>query len=163
MKKKSNVSLGPGASSLILIFVVLSLAVLGMLALMTARNDDRLSRRSAEVVQDVYLLSEQAEEHFAEVSELSLELLAKGESADAFWQTLDFQLPDWAELDGEAVVWKETDGTRTLDCAMTVLPERKWLRHILTSSIADAIEGFEEDFEDAGETEYTQEETEEVE
>ena len=47
MKKRSSISLGPGAASLILIFVALSMAVLAMLALMTARNDQKLSDRSA--------------------------------------------------------------------------------------------------------------------
>ena len=43
MKRKSSLSLGPGASSLILIFVVLSMSILGMLSLLTARNDLNLS------------------------------------------------------------------------------------------------------------------------
>ena len=43
MRRKSNVAFGPGAASLILIVVILSMSVLGMLALMNARNDARLS------------------------------------------------------------------------------------------------------------------------
>ena len=50
MRRKSNVSFGPGAASLILIVVILSMSVLGMLALMNARNDDRLSSRSIDVI-----------------------------------------------------------------------------------------------------------------
>ncbi len=46
MKKKTMISFGPGASSLILIFVVLALSILGMLSLMNSRNDIRLSERS---------------------------------------------------------------------------------------------------------------------
>ena len=53
MNRKSNVSLGPGASSLILIFVVLSMAVLGMLSLMTSQNDLRLSERNVQVTEAV--------------------------------------------------------------------------------------------------------------
>ena len=53
-RKKSSITLGPGASSLILIFVVLSLTVLGMLSLMTSRNDFRLAERSAQVTEAVY-------------------------------------------------------------------------------------------------------------
>ena len=62
MKKKSSITLGPGAPSLILIFVVLSLSVLAMLSLMTAKNDLQLSHRSAEAAETVYRLREQAEE-----------------------------------------------------------------------------------------------------
>ena len=54
MNRRSTVSLGPGASSLILIFVVLALSVLGMLSLLTARNDLKFSERSAQVIEAVY-------------------------------------------------------------------------------------------------------------
>ena len=62
MRKGSLISFGPGAASLILIVVILSMSVLGMLALMSARNDRNLSRRSAEVAEAVYSLNEAAEE-----------------------------------------------------------------------------------------------------
>ena len=42
--------IGPGAASLMLLVVVLSMSVLGMLALMSARSDENLSLRSAEVL-----------------------------------------------------------------------------------------------------------------
>ena len=48
---KSRISFGPGAASLILIVVILSMSVLGILALMNARSDSRLSARSVQVVQ----------------------------------------------------------------------------------------------------------------
>ena len=70
MRKKSSISLGPGASSLILIFVVLSMSILGMLSLMTARNDLNLSQRSAEATEMVYRLRERAEERRAAVERL---------------------------------------------------------------------------------------------
>ncbi|MFQ9447246.1 MAG: hypothetical protein ACLR4A_07780 [Christensenellales bacterium] len=38
--------IGPGAASLMLLVVVLSMSVLGMLALMSARSDENLSLRS---------------------------------------------------------------------------------------------------------------------
>ena len=61
MKRNSSISLGPGAPSLILILVVLTMSVLGMLSLMAAHSDLNLSARSAEVIQAVYELQEQAE------------------------------------------------------------------------------------------------------
>ena len=38
--------IGPGAASLMLLVVVLSMSVLGMLALMSARSDENLSLRT---------------------------------------------------------------------------------------------------------------------
>ena len=133
-------------------------------------QSERLPQRSAKVTEDVYAHSEQAEKHCAELSGLTVGILQDQEAGDGFWEALEEALPEWAALDGEALVWKETDGTRTLDCAMAVQPERKWIRHTLSTSIADGIEGFEEDLEedagfedeDAG-MDMSEEETEEVE
>ena len=70
MKRKSSVSFGPGAASLILIVVILSMGVLGMLALMNARNDARLSSRSIEVVAAGFELNDQAERKLAELDDV---------------------------------------------------------------------------------------------
>ena len=48
---KRKVALGPGAASLILIVVVLSLCMMAMLTQIGARNDYNLCKRSAEMVQ----------------------------------------------------------------------------------------------------------------
>ena len=61
MRKKGNIGMGPGAASLIMIFVMLSMSVLSMLSLMNSRNDVRLSERSAEVAGEIYTLNETAE------------------------------------------------------------------------------------------------------
>lgn len=53
--------IGPGAASLMLLVVVLSMSVLGMLALMSARSDENLSLRSAEVARQVAELNVSAE------------------------------------------------------------------------------------------------------
>ena len=79
MKKRSNISFGPGAASLILIFVVLTLSALGMLSLMNARNDRALSVRSAGVLERVYALNAQAEKACATLDGMLWELQNSGE------------------------------------------------------------------------------------
>ena len=64
---KRKVALGPGAASLILIVVVLSLCMMAMLTQIGARNDYNLCRRSADMVQRVYELNEQSEQKLAEL------------------------------------------------------------------------------------------------
>ena len=81
MKRKSSIALGPGAPSLILIFVTLAMSVLGMLSLMTARNDLKLSERSAEVVQAVFLLNERSEENRQMLAEMLAESSLSPEEA----------------------------------------------------------------------------------
>ena len=141
MKRKSSVSLGPGASSLILIFVVLSLSVLGILSLMTARNDRILSERMADVMEAVYTLSESAEETRMEAGILLSACAEDADGEEDYLSRIMERIPEDWELDDRVLSWKETDGTRTLDCAVEVLPlpgpERtRWIRHNLTSEIA---------------------------
>ena len=50
--------IGPGAASLMLLVVVLSMSALGMLAMMSARSDESLSLRSQDVARQVASRSE---------------------------------------------------------------------------------------------------------
>ena len=71
---KRKIALGPGAASLILIVVVLSLCMLAMLAQIGSRNDMSLSSRSAEMITRVYELRDQSERRLAELdAELNLD------------------------------------------------------------------------------------------
>ena len=65
MNEKNRISLGPGAASLTLIFVMLGMSILGMLSLMSGRSDEKLSRRSIEVAETVYALNAAAEKDLA--------------------------------------------------------------------------------------------------
>ena len=134
MNRKSAVSLGPGASSLILIFVVLAMTVLGMLSLMTARNDLKFSERSVEVIEADYQLFELAEQHRAEAERL---LADDPEDVEAV-------LPDEMELFEDEITWTESDGSRMLDCALRILPSSEgnktrteWIRHDLMAETED--------------------------
>ncbi len=138
-KKKSNISFGPGASSLILIFVVLAMAVLGMLTLMNSRNDVRLSERSAQVTEAVYALNAQAEEKRA-----ALDALAKRCGGDL--TALDEALPEGVTREESLLSWEETDGVRRLDCALALLPEgaaerTQWKRYTLTARAEGEADG----------------------
>jgi len=144
-KKRSNISFGPGASSLILIFVVLSMSVLGMLSLMNSRNDIRLSQRSASVVEAVYALNARAEESRAEVSRiLAEEGKAAGSDAD-YLSAVAARLPEGKQMNGRIIEWLETDGLRKLDCAVEVLPlgsggYARWTRYDLTSATEEGVQ-----------------------
>ena len=141
-KKKSSVSFGPGAASLILIFVVLALSVLGMLALMNGRNDLRLSRRSAQVVEAVYALNVRAEETRASLDELIVRQAESADSDEAFLEALVQALPKGMTMTDRDIEWTESDGPRVLHCALRLLsapevPRTEWVRHSLTSATAD--------------------------
>lgn len=140
MKRRSNLSFGPGAASLILIVVILSMGVLGMLALMNARNDARLSSRSVEVVAAGYELNDRAERKFAELDAALVRCAAVSGSDEAYLEALRGNLPEGMLLseEGATVTWELSDGLRTLSCAAEVQPlgaeERlRWLEHRLTA------------------------------
>ena len=142
MNQRSSISLGPGASSLILIFVVLAMAVLSMLSLMTARNNLKFSERSAAVIESVYQLNETAEERRAEVERLLAAAAAEATSEDEYLAVIAEILPEDMELLGDEISWSESDGTRMLDLALQVLPldennRTVWIRHDLMAETGD--------------------------
>lgn len=142
MNQRSSISLGPGASSLILIFVVLAMAVLSMLSLMTARNNLKFSERSAAVIESVYQLNETAEERRAEVERLLAAAAAEASSEDEYLAVIAEILPEDMELLGDEISWSESDGTRMLDLALQVLPldesnRTVWIRHDLMAETGD--------------------------
>ncbi len=141
--KKNRVAIGPGAASLILIVVVLSMSVLGILALMSARGDARLSRRSVEVTQAVYALENQAERRFASLDGTIAGALAMGAAEETLPEVVARNLPQGIRMDGDgAFSWEETDGLRTLSCRAALAPAESgqrlvWTAHRLTAVTED--------------------------
>ena len=92
---KRKVALGPGAASLILIVVVLSLCMMAMLTQIGSRNDYNLCKRSAEMVQRVYELNEQSERKLAGLDEILVKAQQEaGDDMDAYLQKVEELLPE---------------------------------------------------------------------
>ncbi len=143
MKRKSSVSLGPGASSLILIFVVLSMAVLGMLSLMTSQNDLRLSERNVQVTEAIYVLNAAAELRRAEIDEVLIDCAAQAEDEESYLALAAEAMPEDVEMEEDMIFWEESDGGRLLDCALQVFPRNSetrtaWVRYDLTAETEDS-------------------------
>ena len=143
MKRRVNVSFGPGAASLILIVVIVSMGVLGMLALMNARNDARLSSRSVEVVAAGYALNDAAEREYARLDGVLSRCGAASGDDEAYLAAVRANLPEGMLMDDErSVTWEHSDGLRTLSCEVRVLPlgetpRLEWLTHRLTAITED--------------------------
>lgn len=138
MRRKSRISFGPGAASLILIVVILSMSVLGILALMNSRNDSQLSRRSIEVVAAGYALSEKAERSLAALDGVAASCAAVSGSDEEYLEAVRRNLPDGMLMDDRSVFWVETDGLRTLDCSVELATlgastRLQWQNHRLTA------------------------------
>ena len=134
---KRKVALGPGAASLILIVVVLSLAMLAMLMQISSRNDLSLASRSAEMTARVYDLNAEAERKLAFLDEVLLECREEaGSDMQAYLELLAEKLPAGYDLLEDEVTWMDPLENRIMTCTVKVLPpdseERtEWVAHKL--------------------------------
>lgn len=133
---KRKVALGPGAASLILIVVALSLCMMAMLTQISARNDYNLCSRSAEMVQRVYELNAQSEKRLAELD--AVLAIAQKESPDqeGYLAKVGESLPEGMTLEEDRVTWLEPLDNRNLECVVQLLPpgeaqRTKWVSHKL--------------------------------
>ena len=135
--------IGPGAASLMLIVVVLSMSVLGLLAMMNARGDNRLSMRSVEVAQEAYGLSSAAECSLAELDAVLVDCAAQAENDKEWIALVRKALPDGMTITGRRVEWIEkNDEGRMLVCAVELeelgSPQRtRWTEHTLHTQLDD--------------------------
>ena len=128
---KGRFHIGPGAASLMLIAVVLCMAVMGILSLVSARNDAVLSERSAAVVEEAYQLNSAAE---VSLGKLADALQEAGGNADAA------VLPEGMERTETGFSWTEKNGERTLHCQVKYENGSLiWTEHCLTAQLGDAL------------------------
>lgn len=137
---RRNMHIGPGAASLMLIVVVLSMSVLGILTLANAQNDIRLSIRSKAVIEEIYRLNEAAERSMAELDAAALKAEQASVDEESYLAAIAAALPEGMRLgeDG-AVSWTEqgADG-RSLACTAVLnrrgaFPRLDWTRrHLMT-------------------------------
>ena len=133
---KRKVALGPGAASLILIVVVLSLCMMAMLTQISARSDYNLCTRSAEMVQRVYELNAQSEQKLAELDAILIDARKDATDMKAYLEKIGKALPEGMTLEEDKIQWTEPLDNRNLECIVQVLPleetERtKWISHKL--------------------------------
>ena len=143
---KRKVALGPGAASLILIIVVLSLCMMAMLTQISARSDYNLCTRSAEMVQRVYELSAQSEEKLAELDALLVKAGKDANGMEDYLEKVAAALPEGMTLEEDRVKWTEPLDNRNLECVVQLLPagekqRTRWISHKL------AVEEPEDDWE----------------
>lgn len=118
---KRKIALGPGAASLILIVVVLSLCMLAMLAQIGSRNDFSLASRSAEMITRVYDLHELSERRLAELDAILVKCREEAPEQKAYLELVEKKLPEDMTLDEDIVSWTEPLDNRTMNCAVKLL------------------------------------------
>lgn len=121
--KKHNMAIGPGAPSLILIILVISLGILGMLSMMSARNDDKLSERAADVIERVYDLNGRSERSVMLVDDIVYQALEKKMTGDEYYRYIEAALPAYMEIDENVVYWVEEQSLSAQDAAGMILQQ----------------------------------------
>lgn len=142
--------IGPGAASLMLIVVTLSMSVLGMLSLMNARSDVNLGERSIAVAQQVYELSNEAQRTMSELDALLVSCAKGATGEEDYLERIRAGLNAEMTLTERTVSWSEQRGDRTLDCEAEIAPLRafprcRFTQHRLRTAL-DEFDGME--FED---------------
>ena len=114
--------IGPGAVSLLLVVVVVSMSALGLLALISARGDYRLTEKSAEVILSEYEAAAEAERAFAELDALLTDSRTAADDNE-YLMMVEKALPEGMTLEGRIVSWEErSEGGRMLLCEAEILP-----------------------------------------
>lgn len=119
--KKRKIALGPGASSLILIVVVLSMCMLSMLTMVSAKNDESLSKRSASMIENVYNLSSVSEAKLAALDAVLVQCAKENTSDEAYLAAIGENLPEGMEMDENTVTWTENLNERNMECIVEIL------------------------------------------
>jgi hypothetical protein len=130
---KRKIALGPGAASLILIVVTLSLCMLAMLTMISGQNDQSLSLRSATMIESVYTLSATSEKRLAELDQILVRALKEAEDEESYLQIVEDNLPEDMTLDEDIVSWNEPLDNRSLECAVRLLPGGEGKRMVWVS------------------------------
>lgn len=140
--KQRKIALGPGAASLILIIVALSMCVLCMLTFISARNDETLSARSAQMIETVYTLNARSEHSLAALDAALAACAAEADDNEEYLSLAALALPEGMTLEGDRVYWTESEGDRQLWCAAYIAPlgdapRAAWAEHYLTVGVEE--------------------------
>lgn len=141
--RQKEYHIGPGAVSLLLIIVVVSMSVLGLLSLVSARGDYRLTQRALTFAVEERSAAENAERALAELDAVLAACGREAESEEEYLAAVAGNLPVGMTLEGNVVKWSEQVGAaRMLLCEIEILPmgeeqRFEWRKHIY--SAADAL------------------------
>lgn len=134
--RERKVAMGPGAASLILIMVVLGLSILSVLSLGSAKNDDSLSTRGTERIENVYNGYTQGENDLAVLDEILYECRQNTSDTEDYLTALKQKLPENMTITGDCVTWIEDSDKILIECTVRILPlesgkRYEWVTHRL--------------------------------
>ncbi|MDO4492844.1 MAG: hypothetical protein Q4C53_03045 [Clostridia bacterium] len=121
--KRTNVSIGIGTSSLLLVLTVLSLSLLTVLTALSTHNDAVLTDRSITIAQADLGLYAAAENTRAALSGEANKAHKSGETAEEMLERIQNALPAGAETENGKIVFTAGEGKRRLSVRLAVTDE----------------------------------------
>lgn len=112
--RRSYVSVGVGAASLLLVLAVLSLSLLAALTALSAHNDDVLTVRSIAVAEADLELYAAAERTRAEISHAANTERPSEETPEELFSRIAEALPEGSEITENGVAFEKSEGKRVL-------------------------------------------------
>ncbi len=145
--KSKKIALGPGASSMILVVIVLALCILVMLTTISARNDDSLSLRASQTMVQTHELISRGEESLASLDAVLASCRARATGEEEYLALVEEALPENMTLEEDQVFWEEVTEKRMLECGVRLLPAEadgrtEWTVHRISAA------GGEDEWED---------------
>ena len=139
--------IGPGAVSLMLVVVVVSMSVLGLLALISSRGDYALTERAMMFVTSEYNASKKAEETLALLDEVLVNAAANAVDEESYLAAISEAIPEKMTLTGRRINWEEVSEVgRSLVCEVEILPlneQERFVRKKFAFMAAGSVDLFE--------------------
>jgi len=138
--KKRSFHLSPGAPSLVLIVVVLSMSIMGMLMFIRTQNDKKLTSRSIQVAQADAMLFARAEKTYSGLDEIVYNCKQAATSDETYLSALESALPEEMEMEDRFIFWTESQENRDLYAGVYVYPYEKeeriqWYTRMLDAEV----------------------------
>ena len=102
-----------------LVFVMLTISVLGMLSLLTSRNERRLGERSTLVIEDIYQLNSEAEYIYGCIDRVLAGCEAEAADESAYYALAASRLEDMAYALGDAADTAGSEGYLSVNAPST--------------------------------------------
>lgn len=137
--------IGPGAVSLLLVIVIVSMSVLGLLGLISARGDYKLTERAVSLAAAENAAAAQAERSLAGLDALLMACAQENQDDASYLAAVPKALPENMILSERSVSWQEkAENGRTLFCEAEIaplgeMPRAMWTEHMFIAE-ANIIE-----------------------
>lgn len=137
---KTGYRIGPGAASILLVIVVVSMSILGIMALSESKNELRLSEKNAQFVKEKGRMETEAIRTLAHLDEILFTARKHADTYEEYIEYIKGAIPNGVALEEDFLSWTEGSiNNRSLYLKIRILPlessvRYEWTEHRLMSA-----------------------------